>query len=128
MTKDIVARIEAARNLGEAFFEYASAYPDEIVYSQSLFRPDSEPRDYVSATYSTVVQKVTALALFMKDLGVSRGMRVAIISNSRPEWMVADLASLSIGAVTVGIYQSLPADDIGYILYDSGAEFVFVEN
>src|SRR5947208_7925707 len=61
-------------------------------------------------------------------MGVSPGDRVALLSNTRPEWMEIDFAILACGALTVPIYQSnLPAE-CGYIIANSESSVVFVEN
>ncbi|MEZ0231034.1 MAG: AMP-binding protein, partial [Planctomycetota bacterium] len=61
-------------------------------------------------------------------LGVKKGDKVAIISNTRMEWALADFATLHAGGVTVGIYPSLLADDVAYQLEHSEARVVFCEN
>jgi long-chain acyl-CoA synthetase len=61
-------------------------------------------------------------------LGISRGDRVAILSENRPEWAIADFASLLLGAVTVPIYSTLTAEQTAYMLHDSGARVVFVSS
>lgn len=68
----------------------------------------------------------TALAL--RSLGIRPGDRVAIISHTRAEWVIADYAILALGAVTVPVYPSLKADMVEYILEDSGTRLVFAEN
>lgn len=75
-----------------------------------------------------MAERVSILARHLKALGVKKGERVAIISNTRPEWLEADLAIQAAGATSVGIYHSLPVSEVGYILFDSGATVVFVEN
>jgi len=54
-------------------------------------------------------------------LGIQAGDRVALLSENRPGWALADLATLSVGAWVVPIYTSLPPDEVQYILEDSGA-------
>ena len=66
------------------------------------------------------------LALGLGSLGVARGDRVAIMSESRPEWLLADLAILSIGAVTVPVYSTLTAAQARFIVRDAGARLAFV--
>jgi len=61
-------------------------------------------------------------------LGVERQDKVAILSNSRPQWTWADLATLSAGAVTVPIYPTLAHPEIEYLLRHSDAVGLFVEN
>ncbi len=53
---------------------------------------------------------------------------MAIVSESRPEWLLADLALLAAGAVTVPVYPTLSAQQVQYILADSGARLAIVSN
>jgi long-chain acyl-CoA synthetase len=69
---------------------------------------------------------VKALSLGLNALGVQPGERVAILSENRPEWAMADYATLCAGAVPVPIYPTLPANQIGPLLKDSGARAIFV--
>lgn len=73
-------------------------------------------------------ERIRDLALGLERLGVARGDRVAIVSESRPEWLVADLAALTLGAVTVPIYPTLTAAQTRAILADSGARVAFVSD
>ena len=68
---------------------------------------------------------VRALSLGLNALGVQPGDRVAILSENRPEWAIADFAILCAGAWTVPIYATLPANQIAPLLNDSGARLVF---
>ena len=79
-------------------------------------------------TYSSndLFDRIRTLSLGLAALGVKPGDRVALMSDSRPEWVIADLAILTAGAVTVPIYPTLPAALAGYILADSGAEVAIV--
>ena len=70
--------------------------------------------------------EVRDLSLGLEALGVRPRDRVAILSDSRPEWVIADLATLTAGAVTVPVYPTLPANQVGYILAHSGARVVVV--
>ncbi|MCE2456015.1 MAG: AMP-binding protein [Gemmatimonadetes bacterium] len=56
--------------------------------------------------------RVRAFALGLLELGVDRGDRVAIIGDNRPEWMIAELAAQSVGAVPVGLYQDSIVDEV----------------
>ncbi|MEJ7833916.1 MAG: long-chain fatty acid--CoA ligase [Nocardioides sp.] len=62
------------------------------------------------------------------DLGVEPGDRVAIHSENRPEWLLADLGSLAVRAASVGIYPTNPADEVRYLLSDSGAKVLVAED
>ena len=67
-------------------------------------------------------------SLGLATLGVKPGDRVALLSESRPEWLIADLAILTSGSVTVPIYPTLPPAQVGYILADAGAAVVLVSD
>ena len=69
-------------------------------------------------------ERIRDVALGLTALGVQRGDRVAIVSESRPEWLIADLGILAAGGVTVPIYPTLSAAQARYILADSGARVV----
>src|SRR5678809_503374 len=73
-------------------------------------------------------RRVAAVAGGLRSCGIGRGDRVAILSENRPEWTIADFASLLLGAVTVPIYATLTADQTAYILRDSGARVIFVSS
>ena len=77
-------------------------------------------------TYASreLFEQVRDLSLGLTGLGVRPGRRVALLSDSRPEWVIADLAILTCGAVTVPLYPTLPAAQIRYILADAGATVV----
>ena len=72
-------------------------------------------------THAELLKRITEFGLALRRLGVMRGDRVAILSENRPEWAIADYACLCIGASDVPIYPTLPAGQIRYILKDSGA-------
>ena len=71
-------------------------------------------------------QRVCALSQALLELGVRKGDRVAILSENRWEWAVADFATLSIGAVDVPIYPTLTAEQVAVLLADSGSRIAFV--
>jgi long-chain acyl-CoA synthetase len=71
---------------------------------------------------------VRALSFGLNSLGIQPGDRVAIMSENRPEWAMADYAILCAGAWTVPIYPTLPAAQIVPLLKDSGAKAIFVSN
>jgi long-chain acyl-CoA synthetase len=73
-----------------------------------------------------VAARVRAVALGLASLGVRAGDRVALLSENRPEWSIADLAILSLGAVNVPIYTTQAVEQVRYILSDSEARLMFV--
>lgn len=71
---------------------------------------------------------VRALSLGLNGLGVQPGDRVAILSENRPEWAMADFAILCAGAWSVPIYPTLPAGQVAPLLTDCGAKAIFVSS
>ena len=83
---------------------------------------------WVPVTNRELADEVEALAAGLVEAGVAPGERVALMSRTRYEWLLADFAILSVGGVTVPIYETSSATQIDWILRDSGAVAVFVEN
>jgi long-chain acyl-CoA synthetase len=73
-----------------------------------------------------LVERVRDIGLGLTAIGMGKGDRVAIVSESRPEWVLTDFAILASGAVTVPIYPTLRAPQIAFMLKDSGATLVAV--
>jgi long-chain acyl-CoA synthetase len=83
---------------------------------------------YRPISHGDVLTRVRRAARGMAGLGAKRGDRIAILSENRPEWAIADYACLTAGFADVPVYPTLPADQIAYILKDSGAVGMFVSN
>lgn len=77
-------------------------------------------------SYAEFGRRVNDLRGGLASLGVTRGDRVAMISNNRPEWAIAAYATYTLGAVFVAMYEAQTEGDWDYILADSGAKVVFV--
>jgi long-chain acyl-CoA synthetase len=77
---------------------------------------------------SEVSRRVARLALSLSRLGIRRGDRVALLSENRPEWAIADLAILCCGAVNVPLCPTLTSSSCEFILNDSGARAIFVSS
>src|SRR3954471_300036 len=73
-------------------------------------------------------EKTLGLVEALRLWGISRGDRVAILSENRHEWMVADFACMLLGAVVVPIYTTLTPEQTAYILSDSGARAIFISS
>jgi long-chain acyl-CoA synthetase len=74
------------------------------------------------------VERVRSVALGLADFGIKPGDRIALLSENRPEWSIADLAILSLGGINVPIYTTQAVDQIRYILSDSGTRAIFISN
>lgn len=83
---------------------------------------------WINVNAVTFVERVRHVALGLAALGIKRGDRVALLSENRPEWSIADFAILSLGAVNVPIYTTQAVDQVSYILTDSGARALFISN
>lgn len=79
-------------------------------------------------TWREVGAVVEEIALGLLALGRQQGEAVALLSASRPEWVQADMAILSVGGVTVPIYPTYPPELIAYVVEDSGARTLIVED
>jgi long-chain acyl-CoA synthetase len=79
-----------------------------------------------AVTWHAAREQVVQLARGLRALGPARGDRVGLVAENRPEWVIADLAILAAGGVTVPAYTTNTPDDHRHILADSGARFVFV--
>ncbi|TAK97918.1 MAG: long-chain fatty acid--CoA ligase [Rhodospirillaceae bacterium] len=77
-------------------------------------------------TWQQVAEAVTAAAHGLKAAGVKRGDRVMLVAENRPEWLIADIAVMSIGAVTVPAYTTNTAVNHLHILNDSGCGLAIV--
>jgi long-chain acyl-CoA synthetase len=83
---------------------------------------------WVDRSYDQVLEVVRSLSLGLIDLGISKGDKVSILGNTRPEWTYFDFAALSAGAVVVPIYQTNSPEECQYVLENSDAKVVVVED
>ena len=83
---------------------------------------------WVDRSYDQVLEVVRSLSLGLIDLGIGKGDKVSILGNTRPEWTYFDFAALSAGAVVVPIYQTNSPEECQYVLENSDAKVVVVED
>ena len=83
---------------------------------------------WVTRSFDQVLETVRSLSLGLIDLGVAKGDKVSILGNTRPEWTYFDFAALSAGAVVVPIYQTNSPEECQYVLENSDAKVVVVED
>ncbi|MGK2858996.1 MAG: AMP-dependent synthetase/ligase [Thermoanaerobaculia bacterium] len=88
-------------------------------------KKDGQWRDISLPEFESTVRGISAA---LRSMGVQPGDRVAILSENRPEWTMADVAILASGAVSVPIYPTLTPSSIQYILNDSGTVVLFLSN
>jgi len=79
-------------------------------------------------TWNEYYQLVESMAAALSGYGVKRGDRVAIMSDTRPEWILSDMAIMGIGAVTVPIYPNNFDEDVKFILNNCEATVLLLED
>jgi len=114
--------VPAAAGLADVVFTRASQDPHAVV----MRRPGANGR-WDDVTAGQFRDDVTALAKGLVAAGIEHGDRVALMSRTRYEWTLADYAIWAAGAVTVPIYETSSAEQIEWILSDSGARAAFAE-
>jgi len=90
--------------------------------------PEQEAVAWTSTTYRETWAWIRDVSLGMQQLGIRADDRVCIISRTRPVWLVGDLATMALGAVSCPIYPSSEANQAAYIINNVGAKLIFVEN
>ena len=108
--------------LNEAFLKI-SGRTDKVVW-----RWQDKDGSWKPIASGAVYGRVRALATALAGWGVGKGDRVALLSENRWEWPVTDFAVLALGAVDVPLYLTLTAEQVGYMMRDSGAKVAVVSN
>ena len=105
--------------LNALFFDAVAKYnrPDAL-----QFKADGA---YRMISHAELADRVRRVALGLQELGVRPGDRVALLSENRPEWAIADYACLASGVTDVPIYPNLPPEQVAYMLRDSGSVAIF---
>jgi long-chain acyl-CoA synthetase len=108
-------------NATDDVFRHAVDEPDRVGFSRQV------GGRWVPVTYGEVAAQVTELAAGLTAAGVQAGERVALMSRTRFEWMLCDFAIWTAGGVTVPVYETSSAEQVEWILADSGAVAALVE-
>jgi len=122
---------ERPRNLVDLLHRSVLRWPDHEALRWKVAPGGASPGSgarWSSWTYAELWDEVRTVSLGLQRLGVSAGDRVAILSRSRPEWIVADLASLALGAVTCPIQPGEPPSRLGGLMRHLAPRVVVVEN
>src|SRR5436305_6316290 len=111
---------DSCRSLPAMFFDQAARLGDKpFLWAKRDGR-------YQSLSWAGAARDVRRLALGLNSLGITRGDRIGLVSENRPEWIIADLAIMAAGAITVPAYVTHTVDDHRHLLANSGARAVFV--
>ena len=95
---------------------------------QAPFLWERHDDQWQSLSWQEITERVFQCAAGLRQRGIGRGMRVAIISENRHEWVVADLAIMLIGAISVPLFTNQTSTDYGYLLEQSGARAAIVSD
>ncbi len=118
---------------GEATTTYTDTFPKLLLMNaaQRGHRPAMREKDlgiWQAWTWEQVLDEVRAFALGLKELGLARDDKVAIVGNNRPRLYWSMCAAQSVGAVPVPVYQDSVADEMAYVLAHAGVKIAVVEN
>lgn len=102
-------------------YEHERDDPDHVVFQRLV---DGE---WTDVTAATAASQIRSAALGLIAEGVAPGDRVAVFSATRYEWPILDYAILSVGALTVPIYETSSVEQVRHVLSDSSAVLVFAE-
>jgi len=97
-------------------------------YPQNIALKIKKDESYQTFSYYELGEQVKILASGLAKLGLNTGDKIAILSNNRPEWPTSDFAIFCLRGITVPIYQTLPPNQIEYILKNSETRPIFGEN
>lgn len=107
------------------FQNQALRYGDKYVFLMGKFDKNGDPiSTWRSITWKEAQDEVFDFASGLMFLGLSKGDRAAIFSESRPRWIIADQAIQSCGAIGVPLYPTLTKDELAFMLKDSGSAIV----
>lgn len=112
------------------FLDRVAATPDAEAYRYPVPPEGGQagPDGWKSLTWGESSRRVYAIAAGLMDLGVRPEERIAIASNTRVEWILADLGVLCAGAATTTVYPSTNAEETAFILADSGSRVLIAED
>ena len=108
-------------NVAAAVFEHERDDPDFVIYQRQI------DGVWTDVTCAEAADQIRSAALGLISLGVQAGDRVSIFSATCYEWAILDLAILSVGAVTVPIYETSSAEQVRWVLQNSEAVLAFAE-
>jgi long-chain acyl-CoA synthetase len=104
------------------------AEPTKLAMRVTIQKPTEAKPRVVGITWHEYGLMVAQAALFLRQAGMKKGERVAMIGDCTPEWAVINRAIQSLGGIIVGIYGDSTPDQVAHILKDSGASLLLIEN
>lgn len=113
---------ETVPSLARLFFDQAAKRRD------CAFLWEKRARTWQSRSYTEVAADIRRLAQGLIALGINPGDRVVLISENRPEWLIADLAIMSVGAISVPAFATNTVEDNRHVITHSGAKGLITSN
>ncbi len=109
-------------NLGEMFLKHTEKYASKTAYMSK------KSGTWEKLSYREFADKVFTLASAFRAAGYGKGDKVALLMDNRVEWAIIDYACQISGMISVPIYSTLLGTQVAFIIDDSEAKIVFVEN
>ncbi|MET9711323.1 AMP-dependent synthetase/ligase [Nocardiopsis alba] len=116
------------RSIPDMFASRVAESGTREAFTHPVPSPDGGPETWRTLTWNQARDRVRDLALGLHSLGLTSQARCAIASNTRIEWILADLAILCAGGASTTIYPSSTPPDFAYIVSDSGSMLAFAED
>jgi long-chain acyl-CoA synthetase len=113
------------RSIPDMFLKRIASTPDKEAFAKPAPDDAGPP---VWLTWGEIGQQAKALAAGLRGLGIDTEDRVAIIANTRLEWVIADLGIMCAGAATTTVYPTTEPEDVAFIVGDSGSKVLIAEN
>jgi long-chain acyl-CoA synthetase len=112
------------RSIPDMFYRRVAATPN----GQAFAVPNADDTGMVWQTWSQIGERATAMAAGLRELGVGLEDRVAILANTRLEWVLIDLAINCAGGATTTVYPTTEPEDAAYIVANSASKVLIAEN
>ncbi len=109
-------------NLTTSLFAAAEAYPNRPALARRV------GGQFADTTTRQFLEEVTEVAAGLMGLGIKAGSKICVMSSTRHEWTILDYAIWAAGCVTVPIYETSSSEQVEWIVKDSGAVAIFVED
>ncbi len=119
MTKKQTEKLWNPKNLADIFFTNGEKYKDKNALTYK------EGHRYHKLTYGELRDEIVRAVLVLKKLGIKKGDYVLIASENRPEWVIVDVAIMSIGAVSVPIHKNLAPSQVECVLSETKPALAF---
>ncbi len=112
----------SGKSLGQFFMERVKERGDRVALREK------DLGIWQRVTWNQYFEHVRNFALGLKSLGFDRGNHLAIVSENCREWLYADISTICLGGVTVGVYPTSPSAEVGYVVKHSDSRFVVCED